>query len=152
MQRGHLEVAREFALNFDGTKTKLGILEFEVSEFSISVETEIPNIGEIWFKAMTLNVAFSKEFLKPKYQGDNLSKGVPINHMLEGFYKMLKVIQIYFTYQGRFNMIYQYHLRLLLHFIGKYAMNLPFYLFKSIVKISDRVQAKSKEVDTSVFH
>ena len=28
MQRGHLEVAREFSLNFDGTKTKVGILHF----------------------------------------------------------------------------------------------------------------------------
>jgi hypothetical protein len=32
MQRGHPEVAREFALNFNGTKTKVGILEFEVSD------------------------------------------------------------------------------------------------------------------------
>jgi hypothetical protein len=152
MQRGHPEVAREFALNFDGTKTKVGILEFEVSERSISVATEIPNTGEKWFKAMTLNVAFSKEFLKPEYQEDNLSKGVPRNHMLEGFDKMLKVIQRYFTCEGRFNMVYQYHIRLLLHFTGKEAMNLPFYLFRSIGKMVDRVQAKSKQVDTSVFH
>jgi len=32
-------VAREFALNFNGTKIKVGILEFEVSEFSIFVVT-----------------------------------------------------------------------------------------------------------------
>jgi hypothetical protein len=31
MQRGHLEVAKEFALNFNGTKTKVGMLEFDVS-------------------------------------------------------------------------------------------------------------------------
>jgi hypothetical protein len=31
-------------------------------------------------------------------------------------------------------------------------MNIPFYLFKSNGKMSDRVQAKSKEVNTSVFH
>jgi hypothetical protein len=49
-------------------------------------------------------------------------------------------------------MIYQYHIRLLLHFTGKYLMNLPFYLFRSIGKMVDRVQAKSKAVDTSVFH
>ena len=91
---------------------------------------------------MTLNVSFSKEFLKPEYQGDNLSKGVPMNHMLEGFDKILKVIKRYFTYEGRFNMIYQYHIRLLLHFTGKDAMNLPFYLFRSIGKMSDMVQAK----------
>jgi hypothetical protein len=60
-------VAREFALNLDGTKTKVGILEFEVSKLSISATTEIPNTRERLFKAMTLNAAFSKEFLKPEY-------------------------------------------------------------------------------------
>jgi hypothetical protein len=75
MQRGHPEVAREFALNFDGTKTKVGVLEFEVSELSISTATEIPNNGEKWLNAMTLNVVFSKEFIKPEYREDNLPKG-----------------------------------------------------------------------------
>ena len=65
---------------------------------------------------------------------------------------MLKVIQRYFTYEGRFNMIYQYYIRLLLHFTGKYLMNIPFYLFRSMEKMDDRVQAKSKDVDTSIFH
>jgi hypothetical protein len=31
-------------------------------------------------------------------------------------------------------------------------MNLPFDLFRSIVKMSYRVQDKSKQVDTNVFH
>jgi hypothetical protein len=101
---------------------------------------------------MSLNSTFSKEFLKPEYQGDNLSKGVPRNHMLGYFDKMLRVIQMYFTCEERFNMEYQYHIRLLLYFTEKESMNLPFYLFRSIGKMSDRVQAKSKQVDTSAFH
>jgi hypothetical protein len=105
MQRGHPEVAREFSLNFDGTKTKVGTLELEVSEVNIAATTEIPNTGEIWFKSMNLNATFSKEFIKPECQGYNLSKGVPRSHMIEGFDKILRVIQIYFTYEGRFNMI-----------------------------------------------
>jgi hypothetical protein len=128
------------------------MLEFDVSENSISFSIEIPNYGEKWFKAMSLNSSFSKEFLKPEYQEGNLSKGVPRSHMLELFDNMLRVIQRYFTCEGRFNMVYQYHIRLMLHFTGKVAMNLPFYLFRSIGKMSDRVQAKSKQVDTSVFH
>jgi hypothetical protein len=152
MQRGHPDVDREFFLNFDGTKTKVGTLELEVSEATIATATEIPNTGERWFKSMTLNAAFSKDFLKSEHQGDNLYKGVPRSHLVEGFDKMLKVIQIYFTCEGRFNMIYQYHIRLLLHFIGKYLMNIPFYLFRSMGKMVDRVQAKSKVMDTSVFH
>jgi hypothetical protein len=52
---------------------------------SIYVAIEIPNTGEKWFKAMSLNASFSKEFLKPECQGDNLSKGVPRSHIIQGF-------------------------------------------------------------------
>jgi hypothetical protein len=40
----------------------------------------------------------------------------------------------------------------LLHFTGKDLMNIPFYLFMSMGKMADKVQAKSKAMDTSVFH
>jgi hypothetical protein len=72
MQRGHPKVARQFALHFHGIKTKVGNLEFEVYEASITKTIGIPNIGERWFKSTILNVAFSKDFLKPDYEIDNL--------------------------------------------------------------------------------
>jgi hypothetical protein len=101
---------------------------------------------------MPLNFSFSKEFLKPECQGDNLSKGVPRSNILQGFDKLLKFIQRYFTCGGGFNMVYQYHIRILLHFTGKEAMNLPFYLFISIGNMVDTVQSKSEKVYTSFFH
>jgi hypothetical protein len=64
----------------------------EVYEATIAPTTEIPNTGERWFKSMTLNATFSKDFLKPDYQKDNLSKGVPRSHLVEGFDKMMKII------------------------------------------------------------
>ena len=79
-----------------GQRLKVGMMEFEVSEQSIFVDTKIPDCGKKWFKAMSLNSSFSKEFFKPEYQGDNLSKGVQRSHMLEYFEKMLRVIQRYF--------------------------------------------------------
>jgi hypothetical protein len=39
MKRGHPKVAKKFALNFSGTKTKVGALEFEVSKKYISIAT-----------------------------------------------------------------------------------------------------------------
>jgi hypothetical protein len=41
---------------------------------------------------------------------------------------------------------------MLLHFTGKIEMNVPYYLLRSIGKMSDRVQAKSKDVDSILFH
>jgi hypothetical protein len=73
---------------------------------TIIKDTEITNTGERWFKSMNLNASLSKAFLKLEYQGDKLSKGVPRNHMIEGFDKVLRVIQRHFTCEGRFKMIY----------------------------------------------
>jgi hypothetical protein len=77
---------------------------------------------------------------------------VPRNHLIEQFDKILRIIQRYFTCEGRFNTLYQYHIRLLLHFIFKIEMNIPYYLLRSIGKMSDKIQSKSKDVDTSIFH
>jgi hypothetical protein len=152
MQKGHPEVTRQFSLHFDGRRTKVGDLEFEVTEASISAATGIPITGEKWFKAMALSSAYAKDFLKPEHQASDLSKGVPRNQLIEQFDRILKIIQRYFTCEGRFNTLYQYHIRLLLHFTGKIEMNIPYYLLRSIGKMSDRIQSKSKDVDTSIFH
>jgi len=101
---------------------------------------------------MILNAAFSKDFVKLDYQKDNFFKGMPSNHLVEVFDNLLKILQRYFTCEGKFNMIYQYHIRLFLHFTSKDSMNIPFYLLRSMGKMSNRVQAKSKVVDTSFFH
>jgi hypothetical protein len=39
-----------------------------------------------------------------------------------------------------------------MHFTGKDLMNIPFYVIMSMGKMDDRVQAKSKDVEISVFH
>ena len=49
-------------------------------------------------------------------------------------------------------MVYSHHLRLLLHFVGKKNLDLPFYLYRSLAKISDKVQVKSEVNETSLFH
>jgi hypothetical protein len=72
--------------------------------------------------------------------------------VIEQFDRILKIIQIYFTCEGRFKTLYHYHIILLLHFIGNIEMNVPYYLLRSIGKMSDRVKSKSKDVDSSLFH
>jgi hypothetical protein len=127
-------------------------LEFEVTEASISAATGIPIIGERWFKSMALSSAYEKYFFKPGYQANDLSKSMPRSQLIEQFDILLKIIQRYFTCEGRFNTLYQYHIRLLLHFTGKVEMNVPYYLLRSIGKMSNMIQAKSKDVDSSLFH
>jgi hypothetical protein len=127
-------------------------LEFEVTEASISAATRILLSGEKWFKAMALSSAYAKDIFKPEYQANDFSKSMPRSQLIEQFDRLLKIIHRYFTCEGRFNTLYQYHIRLLLHFTGKVEMNIPYYLLRSIGKMSNMIQAKSKDVDSSLFH
>jgi hypothetical protein len=127
-------------------------LEFEVTKASISAATGIPITGEKWFKSMSLSSAYAKYLFKPEYQAIDLSKSMPRSQLIEQFDRILKIIQRYFTCEGRFSTLYQYHVRLLLHFTGKVEMNIPYYLLISIGKMSAKIKAKSKDVDSSLFH
>ena len=48
--------------------------------------------------------------------------------------------------------MYSYHFKLLLHFIEKISLDLPFYLFRSLGKMCDKVQLKKEACETSLFH
>jgi hypothetical protein len=62
------------------------------------------------------------------------------------------MIQVYITCEGRYGRTMLYHFRLLLHFTGKQPLNMLFYLLKSLAKMSSKVQAKSEEANSSIFH
>ena len=49
-------------------------------------------------------------------------------------------------------MVYSYHLRLLLHFVGKRSLDSPFYLCRGVRKMSDKVQIETEGNETSLFH
>ena len=48
--------------------------------------------------------------------------------------------------------MYSYHFKLLLHFTGKASIDLPFYLFRSLSKMCDKVQLRKEACETSLFH
>jgi hypothetical protein len=80
-------------LKFDGKKTKVGDLEFEVAEASISITIGIPIMGERCFKAMYLSSGYAKDIFKPEYQASDMSKSMPRSQLIEQFDRLLKIIQ-----------------------------------------------------------
>jgi hypothetical protein len=59
--------------------------------------------------------------------------------MLDHYDNFLHVIQRYFTCEGHFNIVCQYHIRILIHFTGKKALNFPFFLYMIFGNMSDKV-------------
>ena len=83
---------------------------------------------------------------------EDLTKAVPRNYVKEHYALLLTCIQKYLTCEGRYNKVYSYHFKLLLHFTGKASIDIPFYLFRSLSKMCDKVQLRKDDCETSLFH
>ena len=152
LKGGHAEVTKAFALNFTGLNSKVAMLEFPVSPEVISTVKEIPRGGQEWFKNFKFDMGPCKEFLKAPYVDEDLTKAVPRSYLKENYAMLLTCIQKYLTCEGRYNKVYSYHFKLLLHFTGKSSIDIPFYLFRSISKMCDKIQLKKHGCETSLFH
>lgn len=147
-----MQVTREFALNFTGLTSKVGVLELPISPEVISAVTKIPRGHDIWFKNFKFDMNHCKDFLKPEFIDSDLNKKVPTSLVKDSYANLLSCIQRYFTYEGRYHKVYSYHFKLLLHFTGKISLDFPFYLFRSLGKMCDKVQLKKEACETSLFH
>jgi len=63
----------------------------------------------------------------------------------------MKMFMKYFTCEGRFPRLYQDHVRLLIHFISVKVLNLPYYLYKSMVNMAKKVHMLGKDHHASLF-
>ena len=152
LKGGHAQVTKEFALNFTGLNSKVSMLEIQVSPETIANVTEIPRGGQEWFKNFKFDMNPCKEFLKEAFVNEDLTNAVPRSYVKEHYAIFLTCIQKYLTCEGRYNKVYSYHFKLLLHFTGKASIDIPFYLFRSLSKMCDKVQLKKDDCETSLFH
>jgi hypothetical protein len=146
------KLAEQFTLKFNGFCVTIVGITFRVMEETLSAATEIPPRGEKWFKGMPLDILCYEDFIKPNFLNGKIRAGVPSQYLREPFQKLLKVIRRYFTCEGRFDRVYPYHIRLLMHFTGKKPLNLPFFLHQSLEKMADNVQAEADQPRKNLFH
>jgi hypothetical protein len=64
IQVRHMEVAKQFSLNFYGVKMKVGSLEIQVTEHTIALATGMPLQGERWCKGTPLDSSYCNEYFK----------------------------------------------------------------------------------------
>jgi hypothetical protein len=72
----------------------------------------------------------------------------------EPFWKLLKEIRKYFTCEGRFDRIHSHHIILLMHFIGRSSLNLPFFLHQSLREMESpgTIQEQLGFISTHSWH
>jgi len=137
LQGFHQGVVEAFALTFDGAKAKFGTIEVQVDEVIVTAVTEMPRTGERWFKSTTIKYIEFRSYLKPKHKSITLKKDIPRSNLEEKWQHLLKAIQVYITCEGRYSRVMFYHFKIMNHFTGRFPLNLPFYLHKSLTKMTN---------------
>ena len=76
-------------------------------------------------------------------------KVIPISLVKPRWHGLLFILKQFVTCEVRYGLVFLYHIRLLMHFIG-FKLNMYFYLLRSLYKMSKRYKRQS--VDSSLFH
>jgi hypothetical protein len=141
-------VSRQFALSFDGGRAKVGDLQLEITEQSISSATGLPVIGEKWSKNYRVkDVPWTLLFRSRNVK--SCGRGLPAKILKPRWYDLLMILKQFITCEGRYGFVFLFHLRLLMVFMG-FELNMPYYLHRSIFKMAKRY--KRNQADTSLFH
>jgi len=149
----HPQIVTAFISTFNGYEATVSGLTIRVSEDSLSCVFALPLNGERWFKNNKVDEGSLLQFLKPECQNPDWNAGIPAKHLVQEKWGMAMVaIQQYITCEGRYQRLYRYHLRFLLHLTGERQMNLPFYLIKDLTKISAKIQKNPLAIDSSLAH
>ena len=140
--QSHPELTRLFILNLRDKQSNFAGVTFELSSDAIAHATSIPNVVEIWFKRANFDIRCYEPFLKPRYK-EGCKSIFPFSHLLERYAPLMRIIMKYFTCEGRYSIIYSYHIILLMHFTTIKMIHLPYYLYRSIDKMSSIVQRRN---------
>jgi hypothetical protein len=144
----NLCVARQFAMTFDGCRAKVGDIQLEIDEQFISLATGLPATGQRWSKNCKVEeVPWTLLFQSRKIT--SCDKGMPVTMLKQRWHDLLMIIKQFITCEGRYGFVFLHHLRLLMVFMG-YQLNMPYYLHRSLFKMSKKY--KRNQADSSLFH
>jgi hypothetical protein len=144
----NLRVSQEFTLTFDGYREKIGDVQLEVIEEFLSQATGLPAVGKNWFKnAKVEEVPWTLMFTSRKIT--SCDRGMPVSSLKPRWHDLLAIVKQFITCEGRFRLVFLYHLRLLMSFIG-FLLNMPYFLLRSLYKMGKRF--RKQRSDSSLFH
>ena len=132
------------------TGCKLGVSSLLSTVDKIAKATKLPQVGERWFKGTMVNKKKFLALLMPLPDNTKLKIGVPMKFLKLEWRIYYEILVRYVSCCGRYSHLHLYHLRLLLAVKG-YKLNLPFYLWKSLKKMSQAVRNFSN-LDSSLCH
>jgi hypothetical protein len=148
----HQATAEAFAMSFDGNRARVGSVEIKVDDKFIAEATGLPMTGQKWFKTTALKKQDFKFYLKDGYKHKAWTKGMLVSYLDEEWQHLFKGIQLYITSEGRYDKLMMYHFKLMDHFSGKIPINLPYFLYHSLIKVCNRIRARPLSIKSTLCH
>ena len=147
------EVALEFAHSFDGEMATVGNLTIRISEYIIAHVTGLPQIGERYLKTNHFKDKSWASFIsRSRVAAVNWKKGIPRSWLIHPWDELAYLIQKFITCEGRFSIIYLYHIKLLQHLKGDCEINMPYFLLQSLSKMAKAVPKQGRNIEKSLYH
>jgi hypothetical protein len=123
-------------MTFDGCRAKVSDIQLEIDEQFISLAMGFPTTGQQWSKNCKVEeVPWTLLFQSRKIT--SYDKGLPVTILKHHWHDLLMIIKQFITCEGRYGFVFLHHLRLLMVFMG-YQLNMPFYLHRSLFKMSKK--------------
>ena len=105
----------------------------------------------MWFNKIPFSFN-PKYFLLPEIEALDQGKGVQFDKFKTEWRELIGILKSYITCEGRFDLVFKYHISFLQHLNQQSKMNFPFFFLKSIQKISNRIKGHMDHTHQSVFH
>jgi hypothetical protein len=96
-------------------------------------------------------VKFGRIFLKIQNE-QQIGRKACLPLHLKKWHDMLFILHKYVTYEGRYGLVFYYHLILLMNFVKGYELDMPFYLMSSLNKMDSTIQHNPRSLEGSLFH
>jgi hypothetical protein len=137
----NMEVAQDFSKTFDGARAKIGDLQLQVNEESIAEAIGLSQEGDRWFKNLKIEGIPWHILMISKKSHYNV-KGTPIHLFKTRWHGLLLIIKQFVTCEGCYGLVFLFHVRLLMVFLG-FKLNLPFYLLKIYKRCPGSIRDKT---------
>ena len=147
----NLEVTRQFASTFDRSKAQIGNLILSILEEYISQVIGLPQTREKWLKKQYMDEKSWTPYINKSRKVCNWVNGVSRSWLKSPWDDITYLIQKYVTCEGRYSLIFLYHIRILHHLSNEKPMNMPYFLLQSLKKMSSQVK-KNKNKERSMCH
>lgn len=119
-----------FAQSFDGFQAQVEGMTMYISEGTIAETFKLDIVGDRWFKKGKVDETLLNQFLPLEHQNPDWSRGIPLSFLLKEWRMVMFLVKNYISCEGRYNLVFRYHMNFLLHMTGDTQMNLPFFILK----------------------